>query len=1287
MEDLNKLSFSISGDSTKATTSIETLISSIRRLGSTFDDVYKSGMAFSTTLKEIANSVKASNATIQNSKVQLNGMQLALNKVKVSNKATTASMKASSSALKQMNASLKQTKTVSNGSTGAINKSTSALKKNATAGKTSIFTNKSHTLSLNALVRKMAQLTFVVYTLRKALDAISMGTQKAIAYVENLNLFMVALSTNTLRASAFITEMSTSMYLDEAQLTRVQGLFYQISESLGLTSEKAYTLSENFTKLAYDLASFYNINVDDAITKLQAGLVGETEPLRRLGVILTENNLTETARNLGIKKSIRNMTEQEKIQLRYITLLQQTQNAQGDLARTMLQPENLLRIMHEQFSKLARELGNAFIPMLQKVVPEVIGLTIALTKMAKAFAITAGYKPPVMSNDMGGYQKVVEDITDETDTTAKNTAKISSNIYSALKYTKALSNATTGIDELNVLGSSSSVSVTPFATMYPTSTAVSSVTDAIDMALGSYDNNMSAVDGVFDQIVAKWETRIADIKGAFTGIFDSAIEAFNKLYTQLFGDTKDLTTLDKVYNSLLFINDMITGILRGVSDVVGVFQWLWIDGIKPIMDAVAPSWLNAMSDGSLIDVVEKLTVMFIAWKALKFGVGIATVVSGAGGSMGLAGLVIALGAIKLGIDMSKAINTGDFLTIGTEMKNAIATGLGVGFLTGNPVLGALAFSVVALLDLDLGETWNNVLTSAVQKVEDGVLRIQEALKKLKEALGWKSKDDTQPSITSFSKVMTPLQVGGDVGTIAPIDKNESVVTSAVNMFDSIGNGIAYMFTGGLFGRPFGINSFAKGGTPQKGSLFIAGEAGAELVGDLGNGGTSVVNKKQMKTLGIPQYARGVNVPAWTPEEQNASKYTKASDTSSFSITKQMDSVVEDIGDAFKGFFKFIKVDFVKAKVSDAYKASANSLKDTFNRLKLQSSTVWKGITDSKAYKGLSDAFKSLSKGVGIAYNVFKGATKGIGKVTLSLFESFKSTDVQAIMKDVPSNGGSTIQQQSVMGDVVGQMLSGTPMGMIFDVMQGISSGMIGSFIETLPQFIQSGIDMLLALVKGVVKALPALLAMIPDVITEIVGMLTDGETINVLINGVIMAVVEIVKALPDIIVALIKAIPTIVMALINAFVDNIGLFAKLGIFIGLSILDGIGNILISGINLLIKGINYVIPGSRWDIPMIPKMNTASIVGFADGGYPTQGRMFIAGEAGAELIGNIGGRTSVMNNDQIVESVSNGVYEAVARALAGSSNKETVINLDGKRVSTGLTVSKRSIGASYGTGGF
>ena len=177
---------------------------------------------------------------------------------------------------------------------------------------------------------KLTQLTFVFIVLRRTTETFISGIKTAIAYVENLNLFMVALGKNT-TSNRVLEGDERSLYVDEAQLTRVQGIFYQISEALGLSSAKAYTLSENFTKLAYDLASFYNITIEDAVIKLQAGLVGETEPLRRIGIIITENNLAETARNLGIKKSIRNMTEMEKIQLRYVTALQQTRNAQETL--------------------------------------------------------------------------------------------------------------------------------------------------------------------------------------------------------------------------------------------------------------------------------------------------------------------------------------------------------------------------------------------------------------------------------------------------------------------------------------------------------------------------------------------------------------------------------------------------------------------------------------------------------------------------------------------------------------------------------------------------------------------------------------------------------------------------------------------------------------------------------------------------------------------------------------------------------------------------------------------
>lgn len=239
---------------------------------------------------------------------------------------------------------------------------------------------------------------FLVGAVNKLSESFSNALQNAMNFTENMNLFNMSMGENSLRAGTFVDKMSAVFGMDSSNLVRTMGNFYQISHSMGMTSENAYTLSENFTKLANDLSSFYNIPINDAVVKLQAGLVGETEPLRRLGIIITENALKQTAMNLGIQKSVRDMSEAEKMHLRYITTMQQTANVQGNFARTINEPAQYLRILQEQLSQFSRAIGSVFMPVLGAVLPYIIAFARALTTVIGVFAKFLGYKAPQYKN-------------------------------------------------------------------------------------------------------------------------------------------------------------------------------------------------------------------------------------------------------------------------------------------------------------------------------------------------------------------------------------------------------------------------------------------------------------------------------------------------------------------------------------------------------------------------------------------------------------------------------------------------------------------------------------------------------------------------------------------------------------------------------------------------------------------------------------------------------------------------------------------------------------------------
>ena len=199
-------------------------------------------------------------------------------------------------------------------------------------------------------------------------------------------------------------------------------------------------MSKNLTQLTYDLASFFNISTSDAFQKLESGISGELEPLRRLGYDLSVARLQQEAYNLGIEKSVTAMTQAEKAELRYYAIMTQVTNAQGDMARTLEAPANQLRILQAQVEQATRALGNLFLPILKAILPYAIALAKAIRMVAEIIAGFFGVSIPEF--DMG---------TDAIGGVASGAGEAADGLGDASKKAKELKNALLGIDELNVI--------------------------------------------------------------------------------------------------------------------------------------------------------------------------------------------------------------------------------------------------------------------------------------------------------------------------------------------------------------------------------------------------------------------------------------------------------------------------------------------------------------------------------------------------------------------------------------------------------------------------------------------------------------------------------------------------------------------------------------------------------------------------------------------------------------------------------------------------------------------
>ena len=196
-------------------------------------------------------------------------------------------------------------------------------------------------------------------------------------------------------------------------------------------------MSQNLTQLGYDISSFFNISIEDAMQKLQSGISGELEPLRRLGYDLSQARLEQTALNLGIKESVANMTQAEKAELRYYAIMTQVTTAQGDMARTLEAPANQLRILQAQLTQAARAIGNIFIPALNAILPYAIAVVQVIREIANALANLAGFK--LTEVDYSGVNSA-----------AVGAGSLADNLDDAAGAAKKLKQYTAGFDELNV---------------------------------------------------------------------------------------------------------------------------------------------------------------------------------------------------------------------------------------------------------------------------------------------------------------------------------------------------------------------------------------------------------------------------------------------------------------------------------------------------------------------------------------------------------------------------------------------------------------------------------------------------------------------------------------------------------------------------------------------------------------------------------------------------------------------------------------------------------------------
>lgn len=1131
---------------------------------------------------------------------------------------------------------------------------------------------------LNGFMRNMAKLV----SLKAIATYLGNAAEKFNSYYEAANLFGVSMKGLTGEASTFINKMETLLGIDPTEAMNNMATIQSLTTSFGVASDKAYVLSKNLTQLGYDLASLKNIPVAESFTKIQAAISGELEPIRRLGVDISNARLQQELLNLGYSQSVSTLSQADKAVLRYIAIMKQTTDAQGDFARTLSSPANMIRILQAQLNSLARAVGSLLYPALKSILPPLIAAVELVKELVTGIASMMGVK--VEFPDFSSASDAVGGVTDAMDNTTKATGKAA----------KAFKNYIMGFDELNVIqkdnGSSGGSG----------SGAGAAGNLLGDVDLSGYDMFKNYVGSSVDEIKAKLEKLLPLISGIAAGfatwaISNSVLTALEKIK----GEGSLIEAVLKLWKNPIMAAAVAVGII--VARFVSLYQnsekfrkglervralvYLAAEGFKQgwnisltdgklgesieylkeslsnlgqsILNLLPESWQEGITSAfdSISKVVKKLDLD--VWDLVTTLAGIGLVVSG----HPVAGLaVIGFEAISVAVRGLGSENQktafgmetdwfNSFKSIGESVANFAAAAVTA---IGNIINDIAIFvgwikngvSETDRLDLQMNgnfienflmgiaQTIHNIgvfvgwITSGVDEAdrlaiaangnfaEKFILLIADVINGIKEAVKWFG-----TLIEKISK-FNPVSVGKNIidGIAKGIVGKKSVADDAVKV---VTDGIQEEAQTEL-----GIHS------PSK----VFKGYGIYLIEGLVNG---VLATKDLAVKAIQSVSDAVKTIGSQLADENyglrdgsISLSVDASGKSMMETANALKRTMHTTNDSFGGWFKKMKTDLgdftdgINA-VTKAGKDISNGFKSSIDALTAASKSILN--THDGFVSAVSDIRSFVKKSVAeieneYQYNGFFGAAGlAIQKAFEGVYLVFNK--VSTAIKNVSDTIGSVknvITTFNSLKTKVGEVINQVPLlKQAYGSLKTFFSDLF-SKDNGIGKIVSDGFDFIKT------KA--------GDVANWFKEKLNIGSSGSSAGGGSLGALGSTAAS--------------------GGALSHLGAYGGIGAGVGLGAAGGMqwwkdmirtwGDSDKSSGTKVLESIKHTL----WDLsPIGALVNLGKkIFGFASGGFPDAGQLFIAREAGAEMVGSMGGHTAVANNDQIVEGIREGVEAAMER---------------------------------------
>lgn len=549
---------------------------------------------------------------------------------------------------------------------------------------------------MNGFMRNMAKLI----SLKAIAEYLGNAVAKFNDFYEATDLFHNAMGNLSGEADTLISKMQGLLGVDPTKAMTYMATIQSLGTSFGLTSDKAYVLSKNLTQLAYDEASYWNKDVAETFTAMSSAISGEIEPIRRLGVDLSQARLQQELLALGFNKQVSSLSQADKAVLRYIAIMKQTANVQGNLAQTIQSPANQIKILKAQLDMLAKSVGSLLYPALKSILPPLIAAVQLIREFVEWVAKLMGVK--VVFTDFTKSVDSVGGIGDAMDDTADSTKKAA----------KALKDYTMGFDELNIIdptqGSSGSGGVASAGNILG------------DVDLSGYDMFKDYVGTSIDEMKQKIKSMLPLIATVATAL------AAWKL-TNLITDIVDaISKMNALKSIVLGLGVFTVGVVLEITGIKDAIE----NGVngKNFAEIV----LGALIGTTGAAILGKGIAQFIVTGFGNTAVGAA--IKAAGGSTAGAIIGAAVGGVVTGIPMfvtgvydavKNGLNTlnGILIPLGSTMAGA-----GIGAIIGS-LGGPIGTGIGALIGLIVGG-----LTDAGIAIYQNWDKIAESLNKASESL-------------------------------------------------------------------------------------------------------------------------------------------------------------------------------------------------------------------------------------------------------------------------------------------------------------------------------------------------------------------------------------------------------------------------------------------------------------------------------------------------------------------------------------------------------------------------